>query len=156
MIICLRKLEEKDAKISWKWRNDPEVWKQTGRKWNNVVTYDIEREWIKKVRKEKDSIRFAICVGDSKEYIGNIQLTNIEKDSAKFHLFIGEKKFWGKGIGSRATELLIEYAKTHTSIKEIELLVMKENKAALRVYEKSGFIIKNANNKNISMIYKLE
>lgn len=155
MVICLRKLEEKDAKISWKWRNDPEVWKQTGRKWNNVVTYDIERDWIKKVRKENDSIRFAICVGDSKEYIGNIQLTNIKKGSAKFHLFIGDKKFWGKGIGSRATELLIEQAKSLKTLREIRLSVKVDNKAAIKIYNKAGFVIEKKDNDDFLMVYKL-
>jgi len=155
MKVFLRELEIKDAEIAWKWRNDPEVWKLTGRKWNNYVTLEIEKEWIKKVKKEKNSVRFAICVEDEKEYVGNVQLTNIEKESAIFHIFIGNKNFWGKGIGEKATKLLIEYAKSKLSLNEIKLLVKKDNKAALKIYEKVGFHIDNVDNENISMIYKL-
>lgn len=95
MKIIIRELEVDDAKISWKWRNDPEVWRLTGRKWNNHVTYEIEKEWIKKVKEEKNSLRFAICVGEENEYVGNVQLTNIEEESAIFHIFIGNKKILG-------------------------------------------------------------
>ena len=117
MKVLIRDLKIEDAKVSWKWRNDPDVWKLTGRKWNSYVTKRIEENWIKEVKQERNSKRFAICVGEHKRYIGNVQLTEIEDNEAFFHIFIGEKKFWGKGIGTSATKLLIEYAKNNLKLK---------------------------------------
>lgn len=155
MKVFLRELEVNDAEIAWEWRNDPEVWKLTGRKWNNHVTQKIEEDWIKKVKEEKDSVRFAICVGDEKEYVGNVQLTNIEKGSGIFHIFIGNKNYWGKGIGEKATKLLIDYTKANLELKAIKLLVRINNKAAIKIYEKVGFCVENIDNENFSMIYKI-
>lgn len=155
MKIIIRELDVDDAKISWKWRNDPEVWRLTGRKWNNHVTYEIEKEWIKKIKEEKNSLRFAICVGEENEYVENVQLTNIEEESAIFHIFIGNKKFWGKGIGSKATELLIEQAKSLKTLREIRLSVKVDNKVAIKIYNKAGFVIEKKDNDDFLMVYKL-
>lgn len=155
MKVLLRELQEKDAEISWKWRNDPEVWKLTGRKWNNYVTHEIEKEWIRKVKDENDSIRFAICVDEENEYVGNVQLTNIEGGTAVFHIFIGNKNFWGKGIGKEDTKLLIEHAKSLKELKKISLLVKVDNKAAFKIYENIGFIVQKEDSENISMTYEL-
>ena len=142
MKIMIRDLEPEDAKISWRWRNDPEVWNLTGRKWNNEVTEEIERKWIDSVIMRKDEKRFAICVGKNEIYIGNVQLTNITEVDAVFHIFIGEKKYWGKGIGTITTKLIIDYAFSELKLRKINLYVKKQNKSALKVYEKVGFIIK--------------
>ena len=155
MKVILRPLKIRDAKISWKWRNDKEVWKLTGRNWDNHVSEEIEEEWIKEVIKQKDSRRFAICVGEDEQYIGNVQLTQITDKDAVFHIFIGEKKFWGKGIGKIATKLILDYAGNDFNFEMIKLYVNKLNKAAIKIYEKVGFkIIDTKPNDNYSMIYK--
>ena len=140
--VLIRPLEISDASISWKWRNDPEIWKYTGKKPDIFVTEEIEKKWLHEKLLEKDSVRFAITVDDL--YVGNIQLTNIIKeDKAEYHIFIGERSFWGKGIASLATNQIIRYATNILKLKEISLFVNPLNKAAIKVYEKSGFRIAN-------------
>ena len=137
--IYLRTLEEEDALISYKWRNDPEIWKLTGSRPDIVVTPEIETKWIRKVLQDTTCRRFAICLAEKDEYIGNIQLTNITKQDAEFHIFIGKKKYWGKGIGFKATEELIRFINENMPLKQIYLFVKPENKAAVKIYEKTGF-----------------
>jgi len=149
--VLIRPLEEKDAYISYKWRNDPEIWKFTGNKPDKVITQEIELNWIKNVLRESNSFRFAICVDD--KYIGNIQITNvIEKKSGEYHVFIGEKSYWGKGIATLATFQLIRFAKNGLNLKELFLYVKPENKVAIRVYEKCSF---RKENDEIKMICDL-
>jgi len=149
--VLIRPLEEKDAYISYKWRNDPEIWKFTGNKPDKVITQEIELNWIKNVLRESNSFRFAICVDD--KYIGNIQITNvIEEKSGEYHVFIGEKSYWGKGIATLATFQLIRFAKNRLNLKELFLYVKPENKVAIRVYEKCGF---KKENDEIKMICDL-
>jgi Acetyltransferases, including N-acetylases of ribosomal proteins len=107
MKIEIRPLVISDASISWKWRNDPHIWKLTGRKWNNEVTKQMEEKWLEAVIINKNEKRFAICV--NKKYVGNVQLTDINKNKAQFHIFIGEKSYWGKGIATEATKLILDY-----------------------------------------------
>lgn len=151
MKIYLRKLNPLDAEVSWRWRNDPEVWKLTGRKWNNYVTKEIEEQWIQRALLEDNSIRLAICIYGSDEYIGNVQLTDIFETNAIFHLFIGEKKFWGKGVGYIATQQMLFYAKNQLGLKLITLSVKKNNFAAIKIYQKVGFKVVEYNDDLLTM-----
>lgn len=135
--IYIRPLEKKDALISYKWRNDSEVWKYTGSKPDKEITWEVEDEWIDKVIKDNSNKRFAIIVDDV--YIGNIQLTNIKGDSAVYHIFIGDRDYWGKGISKQATFLILNYAKRNLNLSNVILEVKKDNIAAFKSYLKSGF-----------------
>ncbi len=140
MDIYIRPLKKEDALTSFKWRNNPDIWQFTGSKPDQRITPEIELNWIKKVLKEEDSKRFAICLKENDKYIGNIQLTNIRNRTAEFHIFIGEQEFWGKGIGTEATKLLLKYAFEELKLKQVYLYVNPKNIAAIKSYEKCGFI----------------
>lgn len=135
--ILIRPLEKKDAQISWRWRNDPDIWEFTGSKPGKTITPEIELKWIEEKLSESNSRRFAITVDDI--YVGNIQLTNITKCDAEYHIFIGEKSFWGKGIAFSATQQIIRVAKNILQLENIYLKVNPENIKAINLYEKSGF-----------------
>ncbi len=71
--------------------------------------------------------------------MGNIQLTDIKKDCAILHIFIGNKNFWGQKIASNALSLLLNYAKKELKLKELYLEVNPENKAAIKLYQNADF-----------------
>ncbi|MDL2262546.1 GNAT family N-acetyltransferase [Bacteroidales bacterium OttesenSCG-928-I21] len=152
MKVIIRELRPEDASVSWKWRNDPEVWALTGREWDNLVSEEIERIWIEQVIKNEKDKRFAICIGDEKEYVGNVQLTNITSVDGCFHIFIGEKSYWGKGVATTATKLLLKYAKDFLKIKQVYLTVKKKNVSAIKVYEKNGFFISDVFDNEYKML----
>lgn len=152
----LRPLEENDAAVSFHWRNDERVWKHTGSRPDRIITQEIESDWIKAVLKRTNEKRFAICIEPTDEYIGNVQLTSITSSSAEFHIFIGNVDFWGKKLGQQATELVLKIAFENINIKEVYLYVKKENKAAIAVYQKSGFQTAKEKGGDLKMICKLE
>ena len=87
MKILIRPLKIEDAEISFKWRNDPEIWKYTGSRPTTEITKEIEFNWLKKSLKDQTKARFAILADDV--YVGNVQLTDIIlNESAEFHIFI--------------------------------------------------------------------
>jgi RimJ/RimL family protein N-acetyltransferase/glycosyltransferase involved in cell wall biosynthesis len=135
--VLLRPLKVEDAFTSYRWRNDPDLWKYTSHKPDRYITEQIEVDWIKKILAEKNSCRFAIIVNDA--YIGNIQITNIISEVGEYHIFIGEKSFWGKGIATISTQQLIRYARERLNLKRLYLSVNPKNESAIRVYEKCGF-----------------
>lgn len=155
MKVQIRKITLQDASISYIWRNDQEIWKTTGRNWSKKVTLNDELEWIKKVINDKSRLTFAICIGENQEYVGNVQLTDIDEIKGVFHIFIGNKNVWGKGIGTEATKLLLEYAKQNLSIKYIFLKVLKTNKKAYFIYKNAGFIFLKEVDQYILMKYEL-
>jgi len=142
MKVTIRFLEETDALLSYKWRNNPEIWQYTGNKPDKEINLEIEKEWIENVLQRQSEKRFAICIGDKLEYVGNVQLTDITKEKAQFHIFIGERKYHGLGIGTKATKLLLDYGFNILSLNEIYLAVSKLNVPAIKSYKKSGFEIR--------------
>jgi len=137
MNVTIRPLQEKDAYVSVKWRNIPDIWKYTEYKWTHEITIDDELTWIRKVMVDPTSKRFAILADD--KYVGNIYLTNIKDDVGEYSIFIGDKDYWGKGIARKATEEIIAFAKNTLHLRGIVLRVDKNNAPALRLYTSFGF-----------------
>ena len=149
MEVNIRPLEEKDAYTSVEWRNTPEVWQYTGSSPDREITIKDELGWIKKVTEDKTGRRFAIIAEGV--YVGNIYLTDIKNHQAEYHIFIGDKNYWGKGIARKASNQIIEYGKEVLGLKEIILKVNIDNTAAVKLYESLSFKEYGKNGKFIKM-----
>ncbi|HTN21397.1 MAG TPA: GNAT family N-acetyltransferase [Pelobium sp.] len=150
--IFIRPLALGDGQTSYKWRNDELIWEFTEFKPNKPVTVALETEWIKKALAIKNDHRFAICIKETGQYIGNVQLVNVKDKSADFHLFIGDSSFWGKGIGQEATRLVLYYAFNLLNLYDVMLKVHRKHIAAKKLYEKMGFQVINDKGVFIQMI----
>jgi RimJ/RimL family protein N-acetyltransferase len=148
--IYIRKLQHADHLTSYQWRNNPAVWEFTGTRPNIHITKQIEQEWIEKVLQDTTTRRYAICIKDTDEYVGNVHFTDIDGFSAQFHIFIGVTSFWGKGIGFQATKLLVEEGFA-SGLTEIYLFVSTQNHAAISIYKKCGFEITEESADKIKM-----
>ena len=146
-LIFVKKLKKTDLKKLVKFRNHKIIWQFTGKgAYNKKISLDDEKEWFKKINKKKDRLNLSINLNE--KYIGNVYFTNIKKTSAQFHIFIGVKSLWGKGIGTKATLLSLNFLRKNYGIKKIYLKVKKENLPAIKVYKKCGFKIKKKFNDN--------
>lgn len=135
--VQIRPLERKDAKTSYIWRNDPDIWKLTGSRPDRTITLQDEQNWIDKVISDATCRRFAIIADDI--YVGNTYLTDIHDGTAEYHIFIGDKNYWGKGIASAASKQLINFGRSKLHLKSIFLKVHEDNSVAIHVYGKMGF-----------------
>ena len=149
MQVTIRPLQEQDAYTSVKWRNDPEVFKYTGNTYDHEITIDSELAWIRKVMANHNDYRCAILVDDV--YIGNIYLTDIDGETAEYHIFIGNKDYGGKGDAKQASFLLLDYAFSILNLKSVHLSVKKENNAAFKLYKKLGFCVKREEGEGVFM-----
>jgi glycosyltransferase involved in cell wall biosynthesis/RimJ/RimL family protein N-acetyltransferase len=137
--VSIRPLIIDDASDSYRWRNDSEIWKFTGNKPNKFITEETEKKWLSEKLIETDSVRFAIIADN--QYVGNIQITNIsESKKGQYHIFIGEKSYWGKGIAKQATAQIIRIAKESLGLRELYLFVNPKHTSAIALYEKCGFV----------------
>lgn len=144
-LIYLRPLKIEDAQTSYKWRNDPDIWTHTGFVPVQEVTPQIEKKWLSNVLIRADEKRYAVCIKYTHEYIGNVQLRHINENTAEFELFIGEKKYWGKGIGYEATRQLLQIAFTVLELATVYLYVKPSNNIAIRCYNRAGFKFSSQN-----------
>lgn len=139
--IYLRALEIEDVNGFYHWLNDQEVSRYTS---HGVfpVTREDEEKWLSDVTKNKNTIVLAIIDKKTDIHIGNcaIQKINWIARHGEFAIIIGEKKFWGKGIGTEVAKLLIGHAFKSLNLNKVWLGVNAQNKGAVRSFEKAGFV----------------
>ena len=94
-----------------------------------------------------------------REVIGHISLVKRRNDWHETQIVIGEKKYWDKGIGSRAINVLVRKANKN-GISKIYLEVRPTNLRAIRAYEQCGFqkvkIVKYPKNKYLQETLRME
>ena len=139
--IYLRPLKIEDAAVSWRWRNDPIIWRYTGSRPDKHISEDMERAWAAEAIKDMSRVNYAICLAETDLYIGNIYLTNIKSGCADLGIFIGDRRMWGKGYGWKALELLKGIASKELSISKILIDVDRSNISGIKTYEKCGAVI---------------
>lgn len=102
------------------------------------------KEWLEKdLEKETtDEVFFAIRTLESDKLIGFIGLFELFKHHGDMLVAIalGEREYWGKGYGSDAMRIMLQYAFYELNLRRVGLIVFEYNPRAIRSYEKVGFI----------------
>ena len=78
------------------------------------------------------------------EDFGSVYFRNIDKTNSKAELgiFIGEKKYIGKGYGTLIARQALNYAFTEMKINKVYARVLKYNKPSYYMFKKFSSIIK--------------
>ena len=121
------------------WLNDPSVACYLNRRL--PLTYEDEVEWFDRMRKDPSNIVLSIIMLDEMKTIGSTGLHKINPydGNAEFGIFIGEKDLWGKGLGTEATVLMLDYGFNVLNLESIFLRVYEFNLRAIKCYRKVGF-----------------
>lgn len=61
--------------------------------------------------------------------------------AAEFGILIGDKKYWNRGYGTEAVQLLVKHGFDTLNMNRIFLHVFTSNPRAIRAYEKAGFTL---------------
>lgn len=133
--IFLRKIKSSDKKYFAKWWIDKELLKLTSGILERISDQEVDK-YFQNILKTKNNHHFIITL--DKKVIGHISLTKRKNKWYETQIVIGEKKYWGKGYGSKAIKLLIKKAK-RLEISKIYLEVRPNNTKAIRAYENCGF-----------------
>ena len=139
-LIYLRKLESLDLDRTWEWINTPEIFLVLGV--TAPITKSAQQRWFENLDQSDDRIVFAICLHEENEHIGNISLDSIDwrHRNARLAIFIADKSYHGKGIGSRAVNLLLKYAFNYYNLHRIYLKIDAEREKELfKFYGRFGF-----------------
>lgn len=88
--------------------------------------------------KNKNVKYFSILVSEN-ECVGYMCFYDQINNKCSIGILIGEKKYWGKGIGNKAMRLGIEYAFDKLNVKKVHLTVCDLHEKAQGLYKKLGF-----------------
>jgi RimJ/RimL family protein N-acetyltransferase len=141
--ILLRPVKRADVPLFMKWFIDPEVTQYLSM--YLPMTEMAEEKWIEDVGTARASSDIILVIeaqiGETSRAIGTIGLHRInQKDScATFGIAIGEKDFWGQGLGTEATRVLLKYGFEQVNLHRISSTVYDFNERSYRMHKKVGF-----------------
>lgn len=137
-MITLRKLEPNNWSHFAKWWRDRDLIKMTSGDLEPLSDDEIKKQ-VQQMADDADSWHWMIQADD--KIVGHINLNKLDNQKAELQIVIGEKEYWGRGIGKKAVELVLASAKK-LNHKEIYVEVRPENQRARNLYKSAGFIEK--------------
>lgn len=118
---------------SWLWLSDPETKRLTN---TPDFTKSQQEAWFGSLSGKEDYQVWGISCGGRK--IGAAGLKKIRDGSAEYFVYIGDKDYWGRGLGGQIMRQILDRA-LELGLSHIYLNVVTENERAIRSYEKAGF-----------------
>jgi RimJ/RimL family protein N-acetyltransferase len=131
------------------WLNDNDVNKYLETKGGQTV--DTIKDFINSQIEKKTNI-WAIIDRSTNKHIGNIKIDpiNTTHQFGEYGILIGDKNYWGKGYAYEASIVIINYFFSRKDyLRKINLGVLKDNVAAVHLYEKIGFKIEGVYEKHL-------
>ncbi len=135
MKITLRKLKKNDWRYFAEWWRDKELIALTSGDFTPLSDEENQTQ-VREMTTDKSSVHFMIEAEG--KTVGHINLNKIDNKTAELQIVIGEKDYWGQGIGKQAGTQVIQEAK-NLSFNKICIEVRPENSRALDLYQKLGF-----------------
>ena len=137
--VYLRPIEPDDAAWLHTWANDPETRGLTGE--TRPSTYAATLEFYQKVQADENRVWLAVVGRDTNQVIGETGLLRMFPAwrTTDWSLIIGDKAARGKGYGTEAAQLMLNYAFGHLNFHRVAIGVVGFNTQALRFYERLGF-----------------
>lgn len=139
--VLLTPLEEDDVDFICRMENDPEV--RYALFLYKPLTRQMVEKKIQQIIDSNETFMFMILDKESQQIIGQTGLVRIDfiSRAAVFYIAILDKLFRSKGLGTEATQLVIDYAFNTLNLNRIQLHVNSENAPAVHIYKKIGFQI---------------
>jgi RimJ/RimL family protein N-acetyltransferase len=123
-----------------KWMNDFEVTRTLASQLR-PMTLEAEEKWWETSSVNPHVAAYTVYERETLRPIGNTDLGDINffHRTAVFGLLIGEKDCWGKGYGTEATRLMLDYGFTGLGLHNLMLEVYSYNERAICAYRRAGF-----------------
>jgi RimJ/RimL family protein N-acetyltransferase len=139
--VRIRRKVREDAIDEFTWRRDPENARYNGlppfadgfTRFLQAFEYDLAVG-------HADREQFAIeTVGGA--HIGSVMYYNADsvREAAEFGISLGDRRYWGQGIGREATILFLGYLWRNYPFRLLRLHTLDWNERARRCFESAGF-----------------
>jgi RimJ/RimL family protein N-acetyltransferase len=118
---------------------DPELSRLTG----THASFDRAQteRWLASRAEQHDRADWAVLRRSDGAFLGEAVLNDFDPDnaSANYRVWLAGPEAYGKGYGTEATRLVLDYALDVAGLHRVSLGVLDFNPRARRVYEKCGF-----------------
>jgi len=106
-----------------------------------AVSRQRAEEWLTSRTEQADRADFAIVSTGSGEFLGEAVLNDFDPEvaSANFRIALAGPQVFGRGFGTAATRMVLDYGFDTVGLHRIHLEVFDINPRARRTYEKCGF-----------------
>ena len=134
----LKKIRKEDLKQIVKWRNDSEIIRFNTQFF--LLNMELQKKWFEEItKKNSKSKMFVFKYGKEIVGIGGLIHYDYQNKSADIAIILGETKIRGKGFGTKALGMLVEYGFNQMKLHRIGADIFEYNKVSLRLFEKLEF-----------------
>lgn len=97
--------------------------------------------WYRELRADKERVWFVVVLKRGKRVIGEAGLLRMFKPwrCTDMSMIIGEKDAWGRGYGTEAGRILLDYAFERLGLHRVSVGVVGLNERALKYWAGLGF-----------------
>ena len=129
------------AKAQTRWFRDSELLRLAESDPAYMWSEKNRKEWVEKQDgQDANNFRFAIRALSDDRLIGEVSIHPQWVDAdAWIGIGLGERDYWGRGIGTDAMRLIVQYGFIELNLQRVSLALHSYNERALKSYEKVGF-----------------
>jgi len=141
-LVKLRALDVEDSNEFYHWSGDREVTQFSLSSYAYPQSRADISKWLSTINNNSKTVSFGICCAESGKLVGYAGIASIStlNRCAEYFILIGNREFWGKGIATQVTRLVTDYGFNTLGLHRIELTAFAINSAAIRAYEKAGYV----------------
>lgn len=138
--IYLRLMTYRDTDLIIAWRNSDKV--RRNFIYQDLFTREGHESWIKNMIETGRAVQMIICSLAGDTPLGSVYIRDIDRKhlKAEYGIFIGEESARGRGVGTAAARLMLDYCFREEKLHRVYLRVFASNVQAVRSYEKAGFV----------------
>ncbi|QUM84500.1 GNAT family N-acetyltransferase [Moritella sp. 28] len=140
--VQLRSLDMSDTAEFYAWSCDRDVTQFSLSSYAYPQSQTDISTWLSSINSNSKCVSLGICCAESGKLIGYAGIASIStlNRSGEYFILIGDKSYWGKGIGTEVTKVISDYGFNTLGLHRIELTAYTNNPSAIRAYEKAGYV----------------
>jgi RimJ/RimL family protein N-acetyltransferase len=145
-LVRLAAPRDDDAQAFARWSQDADYLRAVDTDYARPISPEVAARRFSGSESDPNTVAFRIRTLDDDRLIGFVALHSIEWNNraALLAIGIGEREYRGKGYGSETLRLVLRHAFGELNLLRVGLDVISNNAAAIRAYERTGFVHEGA------------